>query len=55
VLKKNLASKISYRDIYKLYTHMVRASIAYKSGKWMKDVELWRILEIELGIIWLKK
>lgn len=55
VLGKTLRSKISYVQISKLYTSMVRASIAYKSGKWMKDVELWRIFEIELGIIWLKK
>lgn len=55
VLSKTLRSKISYVQISKLYTSMVRTSIAYKSGKWMKDVELWRIFEIELGIIWLKK
>jgi DNA polymerase III delta subunit len=55
VLKKTLASRISLEQITKLYRHMVIMSIAYKSGKWMKDVELWRIFEIELGIIWLKK
>jgi DNA polymerase III delta subunit len=55
VLGKTLRSKISYPQISKLYKNMVQASIAYKSGKWMKDVELWRIFEIELGIIWLKK
>lgn len=55
VLGKTLKSKISYLQISELYGRMVRANIAYKSGKWMKDIELWRILEIELGIIWLKK
>jgi DNA polymerase III delta subunit len=55
VLKKTLASRISLGQITKLYHRMVDMSIAYKSGKWMKDVELWRIFEIELGIIWLKK
>jgi len=55
VLKKTIASKISYTQLSKLYQHMIETSIAYKSGKWMKDVELWRIFEIELGIIWLKK
>lgn len=55
VLSKTLKSEISYTKISKLYHHMVRTSIAYKSGKWMKDIELWRILEIELGILWLKK
>lgn len=54
VLKKTLASKISYQKILSLYTSMVRVDTAYKSGKWMKDIELWRILEIELGLIGLK-
>lgn len=55
VLKKTLVSKISYSQISILYGQMVKASISYKSGKWMKDNELWIILEIELGIMWLKK
>lgn len=55
VLKKILASKITYKKIRELYTSMVQANIAYKSGKWMKDIELWCILAIELGIMWLKK
>lgn len=55
VLKKTLTSRISLEKIQKLYTHLVEASIAYKSGKWMRDVELWRILAIELGILGLKK
>jgi DNA polymerase III delta subunit len=55
VVKKTLDSRISFAQIRKLYQHMVTMSIAYKSGKWMKDIELWRIFEIELGIMWLKK
>jgi DNA polymerase III delta subunit len=55
VIKKTLASRISLEQITKLYHHMVAMSIAYKSGKWMKDIELWYIFEIELGIMWLKK
>jgi hypothetical protein len=34
---------------------MIQTSIAYKSGKLTKDIELWIILKIELGIMWLKK
>lgn len=55
VLKKTINSPISLQEIQKIHSEMVRINIAYKSGNWMKDIELWRILEIELGILWLKK
>lgn len=55
VLHKSINARISLVQITKLYHRMIATNIAYKSGKWMKDAELWHILEIELGIIWLKK
>ncbi len=55
VMKKTLPSRISYHEILKLYEDMIQTSIAYKSGKLTKDIELWIILKIELGIMWLKK
>ncbi len=55
VLKKSQSARISYPKLRDFYHRLIEINIAYKSGKWMKDVELWRILEIELAIIWLKK
>lgn len=55
VLQKTLSAKISYAEIAKLYENLVNANIAYKSGRWMKDGELWRIFAIERAIMGLKK
>lgn len=55
VLQKAVQSSISYEQICRFFHHLVRTDIAYKSGKWMKDSELWMLFEIELAIIWLKK
>lgn len=40
VLSKTLASKISYKEISEIYTKLVDANIAYKSGRGLKDGEL---------------
>lgn len=55
VVKKVQSAKVSYPKIRDFYHRLIEINIAYKSGKGMKDTELWRILEIELAIIWLKK
>lgn len=55
MLKKGYSSKISYREIRKLYEKLITMSIAYKRGKWLKDSELWRILSIELALLGLQK
>jgi len=55
VLKKTLSSRISLEKVQKLYHRLIHTSIAYKSGKWMKDTELWIIFEIELALLSLKK
>jgi hypothetical protein len=39
-MKKTLPSRISYHEILKLYEDMIQTSIAYKSGKLTKDIEL---------------
>ena len=46
---------ISYIQIKKLYTKLVKMSIADKRGKWLQDSELWRILAIELALLDLQK
>lgn len=55
VLKKNLASPISYQQISRFYQELLEINRAYKSGKWLQDTELWSIFWIELAIMGLKK
>jgi DNA polymerase III delta subunit len=55
VIKKTLASPISYTKLAKFYEKLIRASISYKSGKGLSDIELWPIFAIELAILGLKK
>jgi DNA polymerase III delta subunit len=55
VVKKTLASSISYEKLYIFYEKLIRASISYKSGKGLSDIELWPIFAIELAILGLKK
>ena len=46
---------ISYAQLKKLYTKLVKMSVADKRGKWLQDSELWRILAIELALLDLQK
>lgn len=55
VQKKAMNSKISFASLSSIYNKLVNINIRYKSGKGMKDTELWRILEIELALFELKK
>ncbi len=55
MIQKAYESRISYVKIRDFYHKILSINIAYHSGQWMKDPELWRILEIELAIIGLKK
>lgn len=54
-LKKAYWSMISYQKLKKIYEKLVSINIAYKTGKWLKDSELWRILSIELALLDLQK
>ncbi len=54
VLQKTIAAKISYEEICILYSDLVNANIAYKSGQGMKDGELWRIFAIDRALMGLK-
>ncbi len=55
VFSKVMQSRISYREINQFYSKLIDANIAYKSGGWMQDTELWRIFAIELAILGLQK
>ncbi len=55
VFSKIVQSRISYWEIRELYSKLIDANIAYKSGGWMRDTELWRIFAIELAILGLQK
>lgn len=55
VVKKNISSPLSWREIGELYKKLILSNIAYKSGKWMQKSELWRILDIEIALLELKK
>jgi len=55
VQKKAMSSKISFEKLSSIYNKLININIRYKSGKGMKDSELWRILEIELVLFELKK
>ena len=54
-LGKSIRARISYREIAEFSRKLIDANIAYKSGWWMKNPELWRIFAIELAIIGLQK
>lgn len=55
VIKKAYESRISYEKLRDFYTKLIDGNIAYKSGKWLYDPELWRIFSIERAIMGLKK
>lgn len=55
VLKKSLSWKLPYEKLAQIYQKLVKANMAYKSGKWLQDVELWRIFSIEIALMGLKK
>lgn len=54
VLSKTLRAPIRYEEISKIYDELVATNIAYKSGRAMRDGELWRIFGIERALFWLK-
>lgn len=55
VLGKWYWSRIWYAEIRNIHKKFVDINIAYKTGKWLKDIELWRILSIELALLDLQK
>ncbi len=55
VIQKSYESRIEYKDLFDFYEKVLWLNIAYRSGKWRKDPELWRIFDIELAIMGLKK
>ncbi len=55
VLGKSIRARITYLELSTFSTKLIDANIAYKSGRWMRDPELWRIFAIELAIIGLQK
>lgn len=55
VLKKILASPVSYEKISRFYGALLESNKAYKSGRWLWENELWSIFSIELAIMGLKK
>ena len=55
VLGKSIRAPISYRELAQFSRKLIDANVAYKSGWWMRDSELWRIFAIELAIIGLQK
>lgn len=55
VIQKSYESRINYTDLFHFYEKVLWLNIAYRSGKWRKDPELWRIFDIELAIMGLKK
>ena len=55
VLGKWFWSRIWYAELRKIHKKLVDINIAYKTGKWLKDIELWRILSIELALLDLQK
>jgi DNA polymerase III delta subunit len=55
VIQKAYESRIPYRQLSIFYGKILSLNIAYRSGKWLKDPELWRIFDIELAIMGLKK
>ncbi len=55
VIQKAYESRIEYRNLFDFYEKVLGLNIAYRSGKWRKDPELWRIFDIELAIMGLKK
>lgn len=55
VIKKALSSAISWESLRDFYDKIVSVNIAYRSGKWLHDPELWRIFWIERAIMSLKK
>lgn len=55
VIQKSYESKITYTDLFNFYDKVISLNMAYRSGKWRKNPELWRIFDIELAIMGLKK
>jgi DNA polymerase III delta subunit len=55
VTKKAYNSRISWKSLSDFYDKIVFINIAYRSGKWLHDPELWRIFWIERAIMSLKK
>lgn len=55
VMKKSYQARIQSHELWIFFQKLIDTSIAYKSGKWMKKSELWRILEIEVALLELKK
>ena len=55
VIQKSYESRISYVSLQRFYDKILSLNIAYRSGKGRKDPELWRIFDIELAIMGLKK
>ena len=55
VVQKACESRILYKDLFIFYDKILSLNIAYRSGKWRKDPELWRIFDIDLAIMGLKK
>lgn len=55
VIQKSYRSQVSYNSLVDFYKKILSIDNLYRSGKWLKDVELWRILSIELAIMGLKK
>lgn len=55
VVKKAFHSSIRWETLRDFYDKIVSINIAYRSGKWLHDPELWRIFWIERAIMSLKK
>lgn len=55
VLKKAHSSAISWESLRDFYDKIISINIAYRSGRWLHDPELWRIFWIERAIMSLKK
>ena len=55
VIKKTRWSRISWEILCQFYKKLIDTNIAYKSGNGLKDPELWRIFQIELALLGLKK
>ena len=55
VIQKSYESRITYTSLQRFYDKILSLNIAYRSGKGRKDPELWRIFDIELAIMGLKK
>ncbi len=52
---KCLKSKISANELRKIFKNLSDTTLAYRSGKWMKENILWRFLEIDTVLLSLKK